>query len=221
MSPILSGIPTFQFAPQPSSNSLRVPPPPHPTAPSRYNGHSLTVSDLEQGFGDDAAGDVEGLAAVVAHVGALGVGDGQVAALGHGEAAGGLRRLVGEEQVLQGGERKSTSGPPPPTAPAPVGIKLEPTPFTWLPSCCQKMAGCGFPVASHWKVTVLPTPTTWFLGLTTNTGGTGAQPGRNGQQNYKKHTQKSKHTHPFVTFELQLCVKQIKENINQTNTSAL
>lgn len=37
------------------------------------------------------------------------------------------------------------------------------------------MAGCGFPVASHWKVTVLPTPTTWFLGLTTNVGGTAGQ----------------------------------------------
>lgn len=63
---------------------------------------SLTVSDLEQGFGDDAAGDVEGLAAVVSHVRALGVGDGQVAALGHGKPAGGLRRLVGEEQILPG-----------------------------------------------------------------------------------------------------------------------
>lgn len=31
-------------------------------------------------------------------------------------------------------------------------------------------------MASHWKVTVLPTPTTWFRGLTTNTGGTGGQP---------------------------------------------
>lgn len=62
----------------------------------------LTVSDLEQGLGDDAAGDVEGLAAVVSHVGALGVGDGQVAALGHGKPAGGLRRLVGEEQILPG-----------------------------------------------------------------------------------------------------------------------
>lgn len=63
---------------------------------------SLTVSDLEQGLGDDAAGDVEGLAAVVSHVRALGVGDGQVAALGHGKPAGGLRRLVGEEQILPG-----------------------------------------------------------------------------------------------------------------------
>lgn len=57
----------------------------------------LTIGDLEQGFGDDAAGDVEGLAAVVSHVRALGVGDGQVAALGHGKTAGGLRRLGGEE----------------------------------------------------------------------------------------------------------------------------
>lgn len=44
--------------------------------------------------------------------------------------------------------------------------------LTWLPSLCQKMAGCGLPVASHWKVTVRPNPTTWFLGRTANTGGT-------------------------------------------------
>lgn len=62
----------------------------------------LTVRDLEQGFGDDAAGDVEGLAAVVSHVRALGVRDGQVAARGHGKAAGRLRRLGGEEQILPG-----------------------------------------------------------------------------------------------------------------------
>lgn len=62
----------------------------------------LTISDLKQGFGDDAAGDVEGLAAVVSHVGAFSVGDGQVAALGHRKPAGGLRRLVGEEQILAG-----------------------------------------------------------------------------------------------------------------------
>lgn len=30
--------------------------------------HFLTVGDFEQGFGDDAAGDVEGLAAVESHV---------------------------------------------------------------------------------------------------------------------------------------------------------
>lgn len=45
--------------------------------------------------------------------------------------------------------------------------------LTWLPSLCQKMAGCGLPVASHWNVTVRPNPTTWFLGRTANTGGTG------------------------------------------------
>lgn len=48
--------------------------------------------------------------------------------------------------------------------------------LTWLPSRCQNMAGWGLPVASHWKVTVLPTATTWFRGLTTNAGGTGEQP---------------------------------------------
>jgi hypothetical protein len=31
-------------------------------------GPSLTVSDLQQGLGDDRASDVEGLAAVVAHI---------------------------------------------------------------------------------------------------------------------------------------------------------
>lgn len=29
-------------------------------------------------------------------------------------------------------------------------------PLTWLPSFCQKMAGGGFPVVLHWKVTLLP-----------------------------------------------------------------
>lgn len=59
--------------------------------------------------------------------------------------------------------------------------------FTWLPSRCQNMAGWGFPVASHWKVTVLPTPTTWFLGLTTKAGGTGGQPQGRVSQQKKKH----------------------------------
>ena len=55
------------------------------------------------------------------------------------------------------------------------GSRVSMLTLTWLPSLCQKMAGWGFPVASHWKVTVLPTPTTWFLGRTTKAGGTGGQ----------------------------------------------
>lgn len=91
---MLSRIPTFKFA----LSLPLIPPSLAPRAPpSAMKWRSLTVGDLEQGFGDDAAGDVEGLAAVVSHVRALGVRDGQVSALGHGEPAGGLRRLVREE----------------------------------------------------------------------------------------------------------------------------
>lgn len=43
--------------------------------------------------------------------------------------------------------------------------------LTWLPSRLQKIAGWGFPVASHWKVTVRPKATTWSRGFTTKCGG--------------------------------------------------
>lgn len=43
--------------------------------------------------------------------------------------------------------------------------------FTWLPSLRQNIAGWGFPVASHWKVTVLPSAATWSRGFTTKCGG--------------------------------------------------
>ena len=61
---------------------------------------SLTICDLQQGLGDDGASDVEGLAAVVSPVRALGVCDGQVPRLGDRQAGGGLGRLVGKQQVL-------------------------------------------------------------------------------------------------------------------------
>lgn len=44
---------------------------------------SLTVCDLQQGLGNEAAGDVESLAAVQAAVRVLNVGNGQTACLGH------------------------------------------------------------------------------------------------------------------------------------------
>lgn len=44
-------------------------------------------------------------------------------------------------------------------------------PLTWLPSFCQKTAGCGFPLVSQGNVTVRPWATIWSLGLTTNCGG--------------------------------------------------
>lgn len=44
-------------------------------------------------------------------------------------------------------------------------------PLTWLPSFCQKTAGCGFPFVSQGNVTVRPWATIWSLGLTTNCGG--------------------------------------------------
>lgn len=62
----------------------------------------LTISDLEQSLSDDTASDVEGLAAVVPDIWAFSISDGQIPCLGYREAAGRLRRLVGEEQVLWG-----------------------------------------------------------------------------------------------------------------------
>ena len=50
----------------------------------------LTVGDLQLGLGDDAARDVERLAAVEAGVGPLHVADGQTAGRRHGQTAGGL-----------------------------------------------------------------------------------------------------------------------------------
>lgn len=162
----------------------------------------LTVGDLQQGFGDDAASDVQGLAAVVAHVWALSVGDGEVPGLRHRQSAEGLRRLWGEEQVLSGDQNKKKFQNQQMTTWLHCWLWFKDRVcwetwghfcllFTWLPSRCQNMAGWGFPVASHWKVTVLPTPTTWFLGLTTKAGGTGGQPrGRVSQQIDKKTTQR-------------------------------
>lgn len=43
--------------------------------------------------------------------------------------------------------------------------------LTWLPSFCQKTAGCGFPFVSQGNVTVRPWATIWSLGRTTNCGG--------------------------------------------------
>lgn len=159
----------------------------------------LTVGDLQQGFGDDAASDVQGLAAVVAHVWALSVGDGEVPGLRHRQSAEGLRRLWGEEQVLSGDQNKKKFQNQQMNTWLHCWLWFKDRVcwetwghfcllFTWLPSRCQNMAGWGFPVASHWKVTVLPTPTTWFLGLTTKAGGTGGQPrGRVSQPNRLKN----------------------------------
>lgn len=60
----------------------------------------LTVCDLQQGFGNDTAGDVESLAAIEAAIRVLNIGNGQTTRLGDREAAEGLRRLVGEEETL-------------------------------------------------------------------------------------------------------------------------
>lgn len=46
-------------------------------------------------------------------------------------------------------------------------------PLTWLPSFCQKMAGGGFPVVPHWKVTLLPCVAIWSWGFMAIWGGTG------------------------------------------------
>lgn len=49
--------------------------------------------------------------------------------------------------------------------------------LTWLPSFCQKTAGCGFPLVSHGKVAVRPCATIWSRGLITNWGGAGLRTG--------------------------------------------
>lgn len=41
---------------------------------------------------------------------------------------------------------------------------------TWLPSFCQKTAGCGFPFVSQGKLAVRPCATIWSRGLITNCG---------------------------------------------------
>lgn len=138
----------------------------------------LTVCDLKQCFGNDTAGDVESLAAVEAAIRALNISNGQTAHLRDRLTAEELGRLVREEETLER-ERE-------------IYMTVKNT-FHWLyicsivviqcddrlwvsltslPSLCQKIAGCGLPVASHWKVTVLPTATTWFLGRVVNAGGT-------------------------------------------------
>lgn len=61
----------------------------------------LTIGDLQQSFSDHTSCDVERLAAVVAAISALHSRDGQITGLRDGEPAGGLRRLRGEQQVLQ------------------------------------------------------------------------------------------------------------------------
>lgn len=61
---------------------------------------SLTVCNLQQGLGDDAAGDVECLTAVVSSISTLYVCDGEIASLRDRKTAGGLRGLVGEQKVL-------------------------------------------------------------------------------------------------------------------------
>lgn len=61
---------------------------------------SLTVCNFQQGLGNDAAGDVECLTAVVTSIGALHLSDGEIARLRDRKTAGRLRGLVGEQKVL-------------------------------------------------------------------------------------------------------------------------
>lgn len=49
-------------------------------------------------------------------------------------------------------------------------LKREKCALTWLPSFCQKTAGCGFPFVSHGKLAVRPCATIWSRGLITNCG---------------------------------------------------
>lgn len=66
----------------------------------------LTVCDLKLGLGHDAACYSEGLADVVARVGALHRWNGQLSIHGHRNAAISLRWLVGEQKVLQGARER-------------------------------------------------------------------------------------------------------------------
>lgn len=62
----------------------------------------LTVCNLQQRFGNNAASDVKSLAAIKAAIITLNIGNGQTAHLGDGQPAKGLRWLVGEEKTLEG-----------------------------------------------------------------------------------------------------------------------
>lgn len=55
---------------------------------------------------------------------------------------------------------------------------------TWLPSFCQNTAGGGFPVVSHWKVTVWPGGTVWLRGQVMSCGGTDIK-GESESQNHR------------------------------------
>lgn len=55
---------------------------------------------------------------------------------------------------------------------------------TWLPSFCQNTAGGGFPVVSHWKVTVWPGGTVWLRGRVMSCGGTDIK-GESKSQNHR------------------------------------
>lgn len=67
---------------------------------------AFTVCNLQQGFGDHTASDVQSLTAVVASVRTLHRRDGQIARLRDREPTGGRRRLRGEQEVLEKGKRK-------------------------------------------------------------------------------------------------------------------
>lgn len=73
-------------------------------APASALHHSfllLTVCDLQQCFGNNAASDVESLAAVEAAIRALNIGNGQTAHLGDRQTAKGLWWLVREQETLE------------------------------------------------------------------------------------------------------------------------
>lgn len=74
--------------------------PTHPLASvaDTSDGGILTALHLQQGFSEDAAGHADGLADVVSRIFRLDVGDGQLAAQRHREAARVLWVLLGGEQ---------------------------------------------------------------------------------------------------------------------------
>lgn len=77
-------------------------------------------------------------------------------------------------------------------------LKREKCALTWLPSFCQKTAGCGFPFVSHGKLAVRPCATIWSRGLITNCG---AAESRTKDMNITPYPQTHKctwHTHTLI-----------------------
>lgn len=81
------------------------PPPPHNILHCDQYYFLLTVCDLKQCLGNNAASNIESLAAVHAAIRVLNISNGQTAHLGDRQTSVGLWWLVGEQKTL---ERRAT-----------------------------------------------------------------------------------------------------------------